>query len=142
MGLLSLGRPYGRSFDVSIARKSWPVTRPSASGWSKAHAFLSGERVRPLSHLNVLFGDGSFRVRPPAHRDRVPADGDVGVVVGLVGGLRETVHERDRLAEVFEAKAALERPSHLVPSLGVGLSHGGAGCPSGESAAGFPFVVS
>src|SRR5829696_1641029 len=58
-------------------------------------------------------------VRPPAHRNGVPADRDVGVVVRVLGCVSEPVYEGDCLAKIAKAVAALQRAAHLVPALGI-----------------------
>jgi hypothetical protein len=52
------------------------------------------------------------------------------MVVRLLGSLRETVDEGDRLDEVLEAVAPLEGAPHLVPALGVArlVCHHSKGC--------------
>src|SRR5262245_44534292 len=75
-----------------------------------------GELVGAPRELDVAVGDRALYVGPPADGHGVPADRDVRVVVRRLGRLREPVHERDRLGEVLEAVAALERAAHLVPA--------------------------
>ena len=56
----------------------------------------------------VALGDRVCDVRPPAQRDLVPMDLDVGMVTFALGELADPVHEGERLGEVFEAKLTLE----------------------------------
>ena len=75
----------------------------------------SRELVGLRGHVAVPVGDPAGGVGHPANGDALVADPDVGVMVGGLGGLGETVDERDRGGEAVEHELALERPVDLVP---------------------------
>jgi hypothetical protein len=100
---------------------------------------VCGELVGASRELDVTLRDGALRVRPEPYGDGVPADRDVRVVVLGFRELGEAGHEGDRLPEVGEAKAALERAPHLVPALGiVGVGQSGHGPESYHTVSSIP----
>src|SRR4051794_3863876 len=77
----------------------------------------SGERFDVLRQLEVAVREAALGVRGKRHVDRVPRDRQVGVVVHLLGGRRDAVHEVDRPLEVVELEAPLDRVSVALPSV-------------------------
>ena len=77
---------------------------------------LGHERAGLLREVAIPIRDPAGRVRPPAKRDAVVVDGDVGVVVLGLGELTHAVHEPKRFDEVRELECPLERVVDLCPT--------------------------
>src|SRR4051812_19813118 len=80
----------------------------------------SGERLDAPRQLEVAVREAAFGVGRQRHVDRVPRDRQVGVVVHLLGGRRDLVHEVDRPLEVVELEAPLDRGSVALPVVQLG----------------------
>jgi hypothetical protein len=75
-------------------------------------------RARSSWQLNtVALGDPRGRVRPPAQRDPVVAELNVGTVGRCLGQFAYSVNEGQRLREVIESELALQRSVDLGPAL-------------------------
>ena len=74
-------------------------------------------RARSSWQLTVALGDPSGRVRPPAQRDPVVEELNVGMVVRCLGQFAYSVNEGQRLREVIESELALQRSVDLGPAL-------------------------
>ena len=80
----------------------------------------SDELVRAAGQLSIPVRDAPGGMGRPTHRDAPVADGDVGMVVGGLGEVGETVDEGDRGRKAVEGELPLERAAGLVPTFGDG----------------------
>jgi hypothetical protein len=98
------------------------IGRP-CGGWlwrdsaRSARFAASDELARPGRELTVALGDPPGRVRPPAQRDPVVEELNVGMVVRCLGQFAYSVNEGQRLREVIESELALQRSVDLGPAL-------------------------
>jgi hypothetical protein len=98
------------------------IGRP-CGGWlwrnstRSARFAASDELARPGRELTVAIGDPPGRVRPPAQRDPVVAELNVGMVVRCFGKFAYSVNEGQRLREVIESELALQRSVDLGRAL-------------------------
>ena len=79
------------------------------------HACLLLQPVAAQCERAIAIGDPSGGVRRPPKRHLAVRDSDVGVVVFGLSETRDTVHERDCVAERAELERSLERTLDLVP---------------------------
>src|SRR5207249_4559682 len=101
------------------ARASLGIANATVSSPAPASAAALRQRVDPRRKLEVALGDPALRVRGERDRDLVPGDRQVRVVVHLLGGLGDPVHEVDRPPEVVELELPPERVAVALPTLGL-----------------------
>src|SRR3954471_20382069 len=74
------------------------------------------QRIDTRGELEVIVGQAALRVGRQGQLDLVPRDRHVWVVVHLLGGRRDPVHEVDGALEVVELELALDRVAVALPA--------------------------
>src|SRR3712207_2378524 len=101
-------------------RLGGPRGNPARSG------SVGEDAVDAVRERDVTGGDTAGGVGHAAERERAPADVDVGVVVHLLGDLRDPVHHGDGGRETAQADGAHDRLGSTLPAVqhGDGTAYG------------------
>src|SRR3954451_11259889 len=112
------------SFGCMAKTRTWRasalpgIATASADSASAAVARRLSLLVDLPRKLEVALGDPALRVRGERYRDLAPRDREVRVVVHLLGGRRDAVHEVDRALEVAVVKLLAQGVAVPLPALG------------------------